>query len=170
MKKSLAWLIAVSLMLVSGCSRKSAQEGGARQQADPVDRRADSYLEPQKVLHQVFSVHNHAEFAFSVPARQRDARLIGTFRSFTKRGDPDSTSDPTADVDLMVFNDQQFDDYQNGRPVSAAYEVDPSHNQKVEWKVPPTSDQPQTYHLVFDNSAGGAKTKFVEADFTVSFE
>jgi hypothetical protein len=48
--------------------------------------------------------------------------------------------------------------------------VDPSHEHRVEWKVPPTSEEPQAYHLVFGNPAGGSKTKFVEADFTVKFE
>jgi hypothetical protein len=172
MNRRSAWLlIAVVPLLVCSCSRKQTtlQEAPQRN-ADPVDRRADSHLEPEKVLHRVFPVKKHAEFAFTVPAHQRDARLLGTFRSFAKRVAPDSTSDDTADVDLMVLDDQQLDDFLHGRPVSAAYEVDPSHNQRAEWKVPPTSDQPQAYHLVFSNPAGGTKTRFVEADFTVSFE
>ena len=172
MKRQFAWLLlAVATLLICSCSRKQTTlEEAPPRNLDPVDHRADSHLEPQKVLHRVFPVNKHAEFVFTVPAHQRDARLLGTFRSFTKRGAPDSSSDDTTNVDLMVLDDQQLDDFLNGRPVSAAYEVDPSHNQRAEWKVPPTSDQPQAYHLVFSNPAGGPKTRFVEADFTVSFE
>jgi|SRR5579863_7899865 len=171
MKRSSAWLlVALSGMLVCGCSRRTAVEPAPRREGDPVDRRADVHLDPLKVVHQVFPVRNHSDFTFSVPAGQRDARLVGNFRSFTKRSNPDSTSDQTADVDLMVLDNQQLDDFAHGRAMSATYEVDPSHSQRVEWKVPPTADQPQAYHLVFNNSAGGAKVKFVEADFVVSFE
>jgi hypothetical protein len=173
MKRRSTWLLGIApLLLVCGCSKKQVvrEEAAPPQQAALVDRHADTYLEPQKVLHQIFPVKDHTQFAFSIPPHQRDARLIGNFRSFAKRGAPDSTSDQTADVDLMVLDDQQLDDFLHSRPVTATYEVDPSHNQKVEWKAPPTSDQPQAYHLVFSNSAGGAKVKFVDADFAINFE
>ena len=170
MKRRSVWpLIAVPLILMCSCSKKQAVREDPPPHTENVDRRADSHLDAQRVLHQVFAVKNHTEFIFSIPPHQRDARLLGTFRSFTKRGAPDSTSDESANVDLMVLDDQQLGDFLHGQPVSAAYEVDPSHNQRAEWKVPPTSDQPQAYHLVFNNSPGGTKTKFVEADFTVSF-
>ena len=164
------WLVAVATLLVCSCSKKQPAYEQPQPNMDSVDRSAGSHLDPVKVLHRVISVSNHAEFAFSVPPHQKDARLRGTFRSFTKRGAPDSTSDDTANIDVMVLNDQQLDDFQHGKPVAATYEIDPSHDQRVEWKAPATSDQAQAYHLVFNNSSGGAKTKFVQADFSVTFE
>jgi hypothetical protein len=131
------------------------------------------YLESQKpenFLHQLFSVSKHTQFAFLVPPHQGNTKLHGAFRSFTKRSDPDSTSDRTADVDLMLLNEQEFNEFLHGQPQGVTYELDPAHNQTVDWQVPTTYGEAETYHLVFSNSAGGAKIKFVEADFTVSFE
>jgi hypothetical protein len=126
--------------------------------------------EPTHFLHKLFSVNRHAQFEFLVPAHQGNTRLRGSFRSFTNRSDPDSTSDRTADIEVMLLNEQEFNQFLQGQPQSATYELDPSHNLRVDLRVPTTYTEPQKYHLVFSNSAGGTKTKFVEADFTVSFE
>jgi len=148
---------------------KPEPEQYVRREPLPIDHSTN--LPPQdsvKLLHRVFSVNKYAQFGFVVPPHQGNTRLRGTFRSFTKRNDPDS-SDRTADVDLLLLNDEEFDQFLHGQPQSVTYELDPAHNQKVEWRVPTTYGEPQTYHLVFSNS-GGTKSKFVEADFTVSFE
>jgi hypothetical protein len=137
----------------------------------PVDHPV--YVEPGKArhfLHRVFSVDNHTQFAFVVPPHQSSTTLHGSFRSFTKRGEPDATSDRTADIDLMLLNDQEFNEFEGGESRSVTYQLDAAHKQTVNWHVPTTFGEPQTYHLVFSNSAGGTKIKFVEADFTVSFE
>jgi len=125
---------------------------------------------PKNVLHQVFPVRDQTEFSFVIPPQQANTRLRGTFRSFTKRSDPDSTSDQTADVELMLLNEQEFNQFLHGRMQSATDELDPCHSQVVDWRVPTAFGEPQRYHVVFSNSPGGAKIKFVEADFTVSFE
>jgi hypothetical protein len=141
------------------------------QQPLPVDRPV--HIEPQEsknFLHKVFPVSKHAQFTFLVPPHQGNTRLRGNFRSFTKRSDPNSTSDRTAAVDLMLLNEQEFDEFLHGRPQSVTYELDSANNQRVDWRVPTTYGEPQTYYLVFSNPASGTKIKFVEADFTVSFE
>ena len=80
--------------------KKQAQEKSDEeppQEPLPIDRPV--HIEPQDpkhFLHKTFSVSNHTQFTFQVPPRQGNARLRGTFRSFTKRSDPDSTSDRTA--------------------------------------------------------------------------
>src|SRR5271170_3596913 len=126
--------------------------------------------ESKNLVHGVFPVNKYTQFAFVVPPRQGYPRLQGDFRSFTKRREPDSTSDKTADVGLLLLNEQEFNDFLQGRPGSTTYELDPAHDQTVDWRVPVTYDQPQQYHLVFNNSDGGPKTKYVKADFTVSFQ
>lgn len=123
---------------------------------------------PKNFLHRIFSVNDHAQFAFLVPPHQENTRLHGSFRSFTNRNDPNS-SDRSADVDVLLLNDQEFNQFLHGQPQSVTYELDSGHNEVVDWRVPTTHADPQTYHLVFSNSGSGAKTKFVEADFTVSF-
>jgi hypothetical protein len=69
----------------------------------------------------------------------------------------------------MLLNEQEFNEFLHGQPQSVTYELDSAHDLKVDWRVPTTYGEPQTYHLVFSNP-GGTKIKFVEADFTVSFE
>jgi hypothetical protein len=150
---------------------QTGPEEDSAQELLPIDRPV--HLEPQEskhFLHKVFSVSNHAQFIFFVPPRQGNTMLRGSFRSFTKRNDPDSTSDRTAAVDLLLLNDQEFNEFLHGRPQTVTYELDSANNQKVDWRVPTTYTESQTYHLVFSNPDGGTKARFVEADFTVSFE
>jgi hypothetical protein len=152
-------------------ARLTGSEVALPQEPLPIDHSV--YTEPGKpkhFLHRVFSVDNYAQFAFVVPPHQNNTTLHGTFRSFTKRGAPDSTSGRTADIDLMLLSEDEFKGFLDGQPRSVTYELDPAHNQTVNWHVPTTYGEPQTYHLVFSNSAGGTKNKFVEADFTVTFE
>jgi hypothetical protein len=151
-------------------SIQAQREDALRRQLHPADRLVHVEAKPEHILHRVFSLSDHSQFSFVIPPHQANTRLRGTFRSFTKRSDPDSTSDRTADVDLLLLNEQEFNEFQHGQPQSVTYELDSSHNQLVDWRVPMTYGEPQTYHLIFGNSEGGARIKFVEADFTVSFE
>ena len=181
MKALFALLTIVSLLSGCACSKRDGP-GTKRPNLDQSQEvRPEESLEPLTVtpvhvearrpenfLHTVFSVSNYTQFSFVAPAHQENARLRGTFRSFTHRNDPNS-SDRTADLDLLLLNDQEFNEFLHGPPQSVTYELNSAHNQMVDWRVPTTYGSPQTYHLVFSNS-GGTKTKFVEADFTVSFE
>jgi hypothetical protein len=124
---------------------------------------------PKHFLHNVFSINHHAQFAILVPAHQGSARVRGTFRSFTKRNDPDS-SDRSADVDLLLLNDEEFNQFLHGQPQSVTYELNSAHNQMVDWWIPATRADAKTYHLVFINSADEIKPKFVQADFVLTFE
>jgi len=170
------------LFVICGCTKKGAEAKNSNVDSSE-EVRPEEPLElltvapvrietpqPENFLHKVFSVNNHADFAFVVPSRQENTKLRGDFRSFTKLGDPDSTSDKTADVDLILLNEQEFNQFLHGQPQSVTYELDSAHNQTVDWRVPTTYADPQTYHLVFSNSDGRPKTKFVDADFTVSFQ
>jgi hypothetical protein len=148
---------------------KPEPEEDARREPMPVDHRVDvPSQKPENILHKVFSINKYAQFPFVAPPHQGNTRLRGTFRSFTKRNNPDS-SDSTADVDLLLLNEQEFNEFLHGQPQSITYELDSAHNQMVDWRVPTTYETPQTYHLVFSNS-GETKPKFVEADFTVTSE
>jgi len=181
MKALFALLTIVSLLLGCACSkidgfrtkRPSVDQSQEVRPEEPPEPLTITPVQvearrPESFLHKVFSVSNHTQFSFVAPAHQENARLRGTFRSFTKRNDPDS-SDSTADVDVMLLNDQEFNEFLHGPSQNVTYEVDSAHNQTVDWRIPTTYGDPQTYHLVFSNSGSGAKTKFVEADFTVSF-
>jgi hypothetical protein len=163
------WPLLIGLPLLCSCSRKAnpPEEPQAALVDRPVHRSTE---ESKKVVHGVFSVSKYEQFEFVVPPHQPYPRLHGDFRSFTKRRDPESSSDETADVGLMLLNQQEFDDFLQSHSGSTTYQLDPAHDQTVDWRVPITYDQPQEYHLVFSNSDGGPKTKFVKADFTLSFQ
>jgi hypothetical protein len=120
-------------------------------------------------LHSAFPVAKSAQFAFEVPSHTLNPRLNGTFVSFTTRGAPDSSSDSTADIAVMLLNDHEYEDFRHGRLGNATYNLEASHNQSISWRVPSTLGMPQKYHLVFSNS-GVTKVKFVKADFTISFQ
>src|SRR5208282_4156542 len=123
---------------------------------------------PRNFLHKQFTVTSYSEFAFTVPPHIVNPTLRGNFRAFTK-GNPDSTSPKPADIDLILMNGQEFDDFVHGRPGDATYEADSSHNQAVKYAIPPTHDRAERYHLVFQG-AGRSRAIVVEADFTVSFQ
>jgi hypothetical protein len=164
------WLLIVLLLVVCGCSRRTKLPEEP-QTVLSVDRPVHlSSEEPKKVVHGVFSLTKYEQFAFVIPPHQGFPKLHGDFRSFTKRRDPESSSDNTADIGLMLLNEQEFNDFLQGRPGSTTYELIPAHDQTVDWQVPHTLDQSQQYHLVFSNANGGTKTKFVKADFTISFQ
>jgi len=165
------WPLIVLLVLVCSCSKKAKLPDPPQETVLSVDRPVHlSTEEPKNVVHGVFSLSKYEQFAIVVPPHQSFPRLHGDFRSFTKRRDPDSSSDQTADVSLMLLNEQEFNDFLQGRPGGTTYELTPAHDQTVDWQVPHTLDQSQQYHLVFSNSGGGPKTKFVKADFTISFQ
>ena len=179
MRTSPAWLaIFVLLLVICSCAKKTSSSVDASEEVRPEEPLellsvAPVQIEtpqPENFLHKAFSVKNHTEFAFVVPPRQEGTRLRGDFRSFTKLGDPDSASGKTADIDLMLLNEREFTEFLHGQPQSVTYELDSAHSQLVDWRVPTTYAEPQTYHLVFSNSGSETKIKFVEADFTVSFQ
>ncbi len=167
--KSARLVLLVLSVLLCACSKK-AQPSEPTETGVSVDHIVHlSSGESKDVVHGVFPVNKYVQFAFVVPPGEAYSRLHGDFRSFTKRHEPDSTSDKAADVGLMLLNEQEFADFQQSRPGSTTYELSPAHDQVVDWQVPNTYDQPQQYHLVFSNPDGVPKTKFVKADFTVTF-
>ncbi len=123
---------------------------------------------PKNFLHTVFPIKTYAQFAFIVLPHTVSPKLRGNFRSFTRAAD--SSAGEAADVDVVVLNEQEFNDFLHHRAGTATFELDSSHNQAVDYAVPPTQDEPQKYHLVFRNSATKREGMFVEADFTVYYE
>ena len=81
-----------------------------------------------------------------------------------------SMSTEFADVDLLLLNDEEFNQFQHGEPQSVTYELNSAHNEMVDWWIPATRDNAKTYHLIFINSADEVNPKFVQADFTLTFE
>jgi hypothetical protein len=119
------------------------------------------------LLHQMFGVAKVVKLAFEVPADASNPKLKGTYRSFVKQGGALS-SGTDADVEFLVLNQKQYDDFLNGRPGDAVFSAEDSHEQEVNTSLPPTLDQAANYYLIFRNNSHTAK-KMVQADFHIDF-
>jgi hypothetical protein len=166
-------LMAALLLSLAACS-KSQPEAGAQDASDQpasVDHVVLSKAPPpNNFLHKTFAIKTSEEFAFQVPSHSVKPALHGSFVSFAKNKSGDLLSNETANVDLLILNDQEFDDFSHSKQGSATYTVDPSHSQTVTYTLHPTVSDAENYHLVFRNSPGGPRSKLVKADFTISFE
>ena len=121
-----------------------------------------------EIVRKTFALTSSAKFLFEVPAHAASPQLHGIYRSFAKDSGVQS-SDESADVDLLLMNDQQYADYLSGHPADTVYSVDASHDQDVNFGLPATLDRPVQYYLIFRNSSAGTGKKVVQADFHVDF-
>jgi len=121
----------------------------------------------QTVLEKTFALKTTAAFPFEIPAHAAMPHLHGIFESFT--GQVHGASDDTANVDFLIMNEDQQDDFANNHPSEALFTVEGSHNQAVNFDLPSSQGRPVKYYLVFRNPEGGKRSKTVEANFHVDF-
>ena len=75
------------------------------------------------ILHTTFSVRKAVALPFELPAHAANPQFRGTYRSFTQRNGAQS-SDSSADVEFLLFNERQYADFLNGRPGEAVISAD----------------------------------------------
>jgi hypothetical protein len=121
----------------------------------------------QTVLEKTFAVKATATFPFEIPAHAAMPHLHGIFESFA--GQAHGPSDETANIDFLIMNQGQEDDFASNRPSEALFTVEASHNQAVNFDLPASLDRPVKYYLVFRNPEGGKHSRVVEANFHVDF-
>lgn len=119
------------------------------------------------ILHKTFAVGRAVQVPFEIPPHAATPRFHGTFQSFEQQGA--SSHDESANVDMLLMNEQQYAEFSRGHDSDVLFVADTSHYQDINFDLPPSLDQPVKYHLVFRNSPGGAAKKVVKADFTVDF-
>jgi hypothetical protein len=164
-RKHLTALIAMFLLVNEACTKQPPPPASTR--AKP-DRVAPSPLSPtQTVLQKTFNLKVSATFPFEIPAHAVRPHLHGIFQSFA--GHVHGESDETANIDLLILNQEQQADSSTSRGSEALFSVEASHNQAVNFDLPPSFNQPVKYYLVFRNSGGGKAGKVVEASFRVDF-
>lgn len=122
----------------------------------------------QDLLHQTFGVVKAVRLAFQVPAHASTPQLRGTYQSFVKHAGTLS-SGTESDVEFLVLNEQQYQDFLSGRTGEATFSADDAHQQEVNTSLPPTLDQPVQYYLIFRNNSHAAGKKLVQADFHIDF-
>ena len=134
-------------------------------QAQPMDHIFADAEMPQKYLHAHFALNKWAQFRFVIPPHIVTAKLHGNFHAFVKHGNDDHSGRP-ANIDLLLMNAEQFDDYIHRRSADTTFELEAA-DQAVNFALPGAHDQPEEYHLVFRDPEPRANL-FVTADFTVN--
>ena len=119
------------------------------------------------VLQKTFSLKTSATFPFEIPAHASQPHLHGIFQSFV--GQVHGASDETANISFLILNEEQNAAFVENRPSEAVFSVEDSHNQAVNFDLPPSMNKPVKYYLVFRNSEGSKSSKVVEANFRVDF-
>jgi hypothetical protein len=165
--KLLGVLVGGLLLATVSCSKDAPPKEGSVE----VDRLVHLTANPPKnFLHQTFEVLGYKAFEVEVPSHSARPRLHGTFQSFVKNDTGSMVSNESANLDLVLLNEEEFAEFRKGKQGTATYTLDPAYDQMVDCALASTLDQPRTYYLVFRNPPGGPKSKFVKADFTASFD
>lgn len=120
------------------------------------------------ILHKTFAVARAVHISFQIPPHAVTPRFHGTFRSFAQQ-DGAPTRDESANVDMLLMNEQQYADFSSGRRPEVLLIADTSHFQDINFDLSPSFDHPVRYHLIFRNSPDGPQKKVVQADFSVDF-
>lgn len=121
----------------------------------------------QNVLQKTFNLKGSATFPFEIPAHAMQPHLHGIFESFV--GQVHGTSDESANISFLILNEEQNSQLASGRDSDSLFSVEASHNQAVNFDLPPSMSQPVKYYLVFRTPEGARGTKVVEASFRVDF-
>jgi hypothetical protein len=120
----------------------------------------------RSILHKTFGVVDIAKLPFEIPAHASNPQLRGSYRSFLAHEGPPS-GEATADVEFLLLNEQQYAEFVSGHPGEALFSADAG--EEVAAGMPPTLDEPATYHLVFRNHSRDTGKKLVQAEFRIDF-
>lgn len=164
-RRHLAALIAIFLLVAEACTKEPPPPVKTVAHSDHVT--PPPVETTRTVLEKTFSLKASATFPFEIPAHAIRPHLHGIFESFV--GQVHGASDDTANIDFLILNQEQQTDSAANRASEAMFSVEASHNQAVNFDLPPSMNQPVTYYLVFRNSGGGKSSKMVEASFRVDF-
>jgi hypothetical protein len=121
----------------------------------------------ETVLQKTFDLKDSVVVPFEIPAHAVQPHLHGVFASFAGRAH--GASDASANIDFLILNDDQHSQFADGHASDSLFSVDASHNQAVNFDLPPSINRPVKYYLVFRNPPGGKPNKVVEASFRVDF-
>ena len=165
LRTTLAALIALFLLAGEACTKEApppAQTTARPERVAPTP--ADT---TQTVLQKTFNLKGTATFPFEIPAHAAQPHLHGIFESTAGRARGQSSDE--ANIDFLIMNQEQETDFANNRESETMFAVETTHNQAINFDLPPSMSQPVKYYLVFRNPAGTKDSKVVQADFRVDF-
>ena len=158
------WL-AVILLSLTACNRSQPKP------EETLSPSAKSVIPPeQHVVHKTFSLQKYESFELEIPPHCLRPRVHGDFKSFRYGEKGNRASDEAASVDLLLLDEQQFNDFVNGPGDATTRAAQNTYEQTINWALPSSFDTPRKFYLVFNNATGKPKTKIVEADLTLSFD
>jgi hypothetical protein len=158
-------LVAALVLAPTACQKKKAPD----EEVAPSDRVGSSPLgTSQVVLHKTFAVRTSVAFPFEIPAHDAMPHLRGNYKSFVTELGIQSNED-SANVDFLVFTEDQYTDFARGVAGDSIFSVAASHDQGVDLSIPSTLNEPRKFYLVFRNTPGGEAKKLVQADLNVDF-
>jgi len=167
------FVAAVLCMAASSCEQQKAAAPAPAPATEPelapihYDHVAPSpALTDLSVVQKSFTLKTPVVFPFEIPPHSIRPHLHGLYTSFV--GDVHGESGSAANLDFLVLNEDQYQDFQKGRQSEALFSLEASHNQAVNFDLPASMDRAVKYYLVFRSSRGDAK-KTVEANFKVDF-
>jgi hypothetical protein len=164
-RTALAALIAIFLLAGEACTKEApppAQTEVRPERVAPTPADAT-----QTVLQKTFNLKGSATFPFEIPAHAVQPHLHGIFES--SAGPARGQSSDEANIDFLIMNQEQQADFANNRESETLFAVEASHNQAVNFDLPPSMNLPVKYYLVFRNPGGSKDSKVVQADFRVDF-
>jgi hypothetical protein len=162
-----AVVLCAVVLLTVGCNRNKKESKEGVPSLDLV--MAVKQPPPNHFLHKTLTLRNSETFEIEVPTHCLYPRLKGSFASY-RQSSEGRTSDEAASIDVLLMDEDEHEAFLRGPGGEVTRSVSSSYGQTVDWALRSTTDEPRKYYLVFLNSSEKPKTKFVEADFTVSFE
>ena len=160
-------LVTTALVTLLGCNRGPTQGLDEGSSLDHVSQ--GPRLPPQRVVHGLSKLDKYEKFPFDVPPHVIAPRLSGEFSSFMQGAGGARISDESADVELLVMTDEQYDAFSHRRSAESLYAIEPSHDHGVSIALPTTQSDGVHYYVVFRRTTDGKNPVWLKADLTVEF-
>jgi hypothetical protein len=160
--------MAIALLSVLACNRGPKQDLNEDSNLDHISQ--GPRLLSQHVTHGLSRLDKSQKLPFEVPPHQLTPRLQGSFTSFVQGSGGARISDESADVELMVMTEEQYDAYIHKRSAESLYAIDPSHDHGVTIALPATQADAAHYYAVFRRNNDAKTPVWVNADLSVEFD
>ena len=161
-------LIVVALLAVLACKRAPQQDVNEESSLDRVNQ--GPRLAPQRVTHGISKLDKSQKFPFDLPAHALTPRLRGNYSSFVQGTGGARISDESADVELLVMSEEQYDAFTQRRSAESLYAIEPSHDHGVSIALPATQDTGSHYYAVFRRTVDAKTPIWVNTDLSVEFD
>jgi len=160
-------LTTIALALL-GCNNGPKRDLNPESSLDHVSQ--GPRLAPQRVAHGISKLDKYEKFSFEVPPHALTPRLRGEFSSFMQGEGGARISDESADVELLVMSEEQYDAFSHRRSAESLYAIEPSHDHGVSIALPMTQADLVHYYVVFRRTTDGKNPVWVKADLNVEFD